>query len=158
MTVQRKRIKTANFSSSTLEIAVPVVSMVFDASQGVNVHGLRCTMGMSPFGPDETLLGRWYVVLLPASIAADVTLRNEWISNLNTQTSANTFLDTAPQEVWGAEQVLCAEQSVYLEHFIPGTTRNAKKNDELFVIMVVDAISGVVDNFDVSAMINLFTS
>jgi len=158
MTVQRKRIKTANFSSSTLEVAVPVVSMVFDASQGVNIHGLRCTIGFSPFGPDETLLGRWYVVLLPASIAQDVTLRNEWISNLNTQTTANTFLDTTPIEVWGADQVLCAEQSVYLQTFAPASTRNAKKNDELFVITVVDAVSGVVDNFDVSAAINLFTS
>lgn len=158
MNTQRKRIKHNIFTSNVTENAQLVVTMPFTDSASVNIHGLNVSMGMSPFGPDETAIGRWYVILLPASIANNTALRAEWVDNLNTTALANTFLASAGKEIWGAGQFICSSESPWLHTFKPSTSRNVENEGELFVIMTVDQVSGVVDDYDLCATINLFTS
>jgi len=157
MNVQRKRIQSARFSSTATETAARILSMPFRDAPSVNIHGVNISMGVTPFGPDETLLGRWYVVLLPSSIALDTSILNDWIANLDTITSANTKLN-ASEFVWGAGSFVCGEQSVWQHEFAPKTSRNVMKDGELFVILVADAVSGAIDNYDMVATISLFTS
>ena len=154
---ERKRIASARGVSNQTELAFLVTTMEFDAAQAVNIHGLNVTMGMTPVGPDESLVGRWYVVLLSNSIASDATLRNAWIANLNTVDLANVALSSS-EFVWGAGSIVCAEQSTFQHSFSPKSSRNAKNGAELFVIMVADAISGVIDDHDMAATISLFTN
>ena len=59
------------------------------------------TMGVSPRGPDETLVGRWYVVVLPRSVVEDSAVRNLWIAQLNLITTANDVLKNS-EFVWGS--------------------------------------------------------
>jgi len=157
MNVQRKTIISGLQSLSATEIALEILTKRFDDAPSVNIHGLQITMGMSPFGPDETLIGRWYVILLPPSVAKDATIRAEWIENLNTISSSNEHLD-ASEFVWGAGSILCAEQSVFNLTFAPKTSRNAPIGSRLIVVMVADRVSGVVDNWDGVATMSMFTS
>ncbi len=157
MNVQRKRIAQLRITSVSTALATVIVSIDFDDGQAVNVHGLNVSMGASPNGPDETFVGRWYVVNLPPSIVSDSSLLSDWIANLNTLTGANTALDTA-EFVWGAGTIMCAEQSTFQHTFNPSTSRNMKHGSRLSLIMVADAISGVVDDWDGSGVISLFTS
>ena len=157
MNVQRKRIKTARQQFSATETAVIVVSQEFEDGPAVNIHGLRVDFSCSPFGPEETLLGRWYVVLLPHSVNQDTTLRNQWIANLDTTGAANGALDSA-KFVWGAGSFIASDQTPYNMTFVPGTSRNADKGSRLAVIYVADAVSGVVDDHDITAIMNYFTS
>ncbi len=154
---QRKRIVSATSSTAVTGVALIVGSVPYDDAPAVNVHGLRVTLGVSPFGPDETLLGRWYVVNLPPSINSDVALRNAWLANLNTVALANPFLEST-EFVWGSGGILCAEQSTFEMTFAPSTTRNMQKGSELYLIVVADAISGVIDDWDAVSMITQFTS
>ncbi len=157
MNTQRKRILSFNVTSNLTGIAATTTSMPFDDDASVNVHGVNITMGVTPFGPDETLIGRWYVVILPNSIESDVALRNAWISNLNTTALANVALDSS-EFIWGAGTILCSDKSVFNLTFAPSTSRNVKKGGRLRVIFVADAISGVIDDWDSAATISLFTS
>jgi len=157
MTLQRKRIQSARFSSSATEAAAIVLQVPFRDAPSVNVHGLNVTMGATPFGPDETLIGRWYVLILPSSIDLDVAIRNAWIANLDTIAEANVHLN-ATEFVWGAGTILCGEQSTFQHTFAPKTSRNVTKDSTLYVVFVVDAVSGAIDNYDVAATASLFTS
>jgi len=157
MNVQRKRIQHGRFDVNNVELALFVANVLFDDTQAVNVHGVNITMACSPRGPDETLVGRWYVVMMPDAIAGDVNVRNAWLANLNNISDANDALQTVDY-VWGAGSIVCGEQSTFQHTFSPGTSRNVKKGSQLFVIMVADAISGVLDNWDAAATVSLFTS
>ena len=157
MNAQRKRIRTARVTIGQTEQAQICTTMPFDDTNATNIHGVNITMGVSPEGPDETLVGRWYVVLFPPSVASDTTIRDAWIQNLNLITDANDHLDST-QWVWGAGTIVCAEQSTFQHSFTPKTSRNVEKGARLIVIFVADAISGVDDQWDMAATISLFTS
>ena len=157
MTAQRKRIAHGKQAIVATEAALIVKSMSFTDAPAANIHGVNISMGATPFGPDETMIGRWYVVLLPPSLARDVALRNAWIGELNTITEANVHLEST-EFVWGAGSFICAEQSTFFEKFAPKTSRNVQKDSELFVILVADQISGVIDDWDSACTISLFVS
>ena len=157
MTTQNKIIKASRITLNTTEDASTCLSITFDTMQSQNIHGMTVTMGVSPNGPDETLVGRWYVLLLPHSIEDDPTVRNAWIDNLDTITAQNNALE-GTEFVWGAGTIMCAEQSTFQHTFAPSTSRNIKKGAVLRVVFVADAISGVADDWDGSAMVTLFTS
>ena len=157
MTAQRKRIRHGQLSFNDTESAHTIVSQSFDDIASGNLHGLNISMGVSPFGPEETFVGRWYVVLMPHSVNSDATIRNAWIAHLDTIAEANIALATT-EFVWGAGSILCSDMSTWLANFNPMTSRNIKKGDALRVIIVADAISGVIDDWDVVATMSLFTS
>ena len=157
MKSQRKPIAYGRNSSVNTELTSVVLAENFIDGPLQNVHGLQCTMSASPFGPDETMVGRWYVVLLPASIANDTDLRQAWISRLDTLSSANDALSSS-EFVWGAGSFICAEQAPFNLTFAPKTSRNVPFEARLMVLMVADAISGVVDNWDASASFSYFVS
>ena len=157
MTPQRKRILCQRVSTTAIELTTTIVKMDFVDAPAVNIHGVNITMGWSPFGPDETLVGRWYVLNLPPSIAGGVTLLNQWLANLATISLANDFTDSN-EFIWGSGSVVCAEQSTFQHTFSPKTSRNMKKDSSLLVVFVADAISGVIDNWDGAATISLFSS
>ena len=157
MNVQRKRISTGKTGSSITEDATIVIQFNFNDAPSVNVHGLHVDISMTPFGPDESLEGRWYVVALPQSIVHDATVLTAWVDNLNTIASANTALQSS-EFVWGSGAFICAEQAPFNTHFAPKTSRNMQDGSALFVIVVADAVSGVVDNWDASTHISAFVS
>jgi len=157
MNAQRKRIQSSRQAPNTTENAITIVAMDFDDDAVVNVHGVNVSIGMTPQGPDETLIGRWYVVMLPASIVHDSTVLNAWIANLNTVTLANLALASS-EFVWGAGSIVCGEQSTFQHTFSPKTSRNVKKGGSLRLILVADAISGVIDDWDGAGTISLFSS
>ena len=154
---QRKIIKASRQTSNQTELAVNFNTITFDSSDAVNVHGVNISIGVSPAGPDETLVGRWYVIVMPPSIAGDATTLNAWVDQLDTIALANTHLESS-EFVWGAGTIMCAEQSTFQHTFSPKTSRNVKKGATIFVVVVADAISGVIDDWDFSAMTSLFTS
>jgi len=157
MQTQRKRIASGRQDNPVTEIAINVVQMILDTEGSVNLHGLNVTMGVSPRGPDETLVGRWYVAVVPKSVAEDSTIRNAWIAQMNTITSANAVLDSS-EFIWGAGSFVCAEQSTFHLQFSPQTSRNVKEGSRIFVLAVADAVSGAVDDWDAAATISVFTS
>ncbi len=155
MNPQNKRIESFRVSSNQTQLAVFVIKAVFEDAPSVNIHGVNVTLGMSPFGPDETLVGRWYVVVLPPSVAKDAAIQNAWIANLNTTALANVQLKNT-EYVWGAGSFVAGEQSTVAIQFSPKTSRNMKKDSALYVIVVADAISGVSDDWDAAATVSLF--
>ena len=157
MNVQRKRIRSSRVGSAQTELAVVLNQLDFDDSVAVNIHGLQIDIGMTPFGPDETLLGRWYVVVLPNSIVHDGAVFGQWLINLNTIGSANEAL-TSSEFVWGSGSFTCAEQAPFNTHFAPATSRNMALGSSMLIIVVADAVSGVVDNWDATSHITLFSS
>jgi len=157
MQAQRKRIFHARVVQNVTEIATIVGVTTFDADNAVNVHGVNISIGMSPFGPDETLVGRWYVLMLPRSVNNDAALRAAWIANLNTIALANTHLNGTDM-VWGAGSIVCAEQSTFQHTFSPKTSRNMQNGSALVIVVVADAVSGVIDDWDAATTTSLFTS
>ena len=157
MNVQRKRIQTGRTDNNVTEIPILTTNMSFDDAQAVNVHGVNITMGVTPAGPDETLVGRWYVAMLPSAVAGDTAVRSAWLANFNTITTANDFLDSS-EYIWGTGSIVCGEQSTFQHTFNPNTSRNVMNGAQLFVFFVADAVSGVVDDWDAAATISLFTS
>jgi len=157
MNIQRKRIKSDRISLSVTESAAVVNNIVFTDAPAVNIHGVHIDIAMTPFGPDETLVGRWYVACLPQSIANDPGLLADWVTSLNTITDANGQLKSS-EFIWGSGQFICAEQAPFNHHFAPKTSRNMQKDSGIFVIVVADAVSGVVDNWDAAAHMTLFIS
>ena len=157
MTTQRKRIHSAVNETAVVEVALPIGQIEFTDAPSVNVHGINITMGITPFGPDETFLGRWYVCMLPHSIYHDIDIRNAWFQNLNTIGSANDAL-VSSDFVWGAGSILCSDKSVFNHTFSPSTSRNVKNGGALVVVYVADQISGVIDNWDAVTTISCFTS
>ena len=157
MTSQNKVIQSARLDVNVTEVATINSIRVFEESSGINMHGLIVTMGASPAGPDETLVGRWYVALLPKSLSDDIALRNAWLAQLNTIALANGVLDRA-EFILGAGSIVCAEQSTFQETFKLGTSRNVSPGSTLMVIFVADAISGVIDDWDSASTMVFFTS
>ena len=157
MNAQRKQIQSSRQFVGVTETALIIVNIQFDSSNAGNVHGLNVSMGASPAGPDETMVGRWYLAILPRSIYEDVTTRNQWISQLDTIALANAAL-LSSEFIWGAGSFVCGEQSTFYEKFAPKTSRNVKEGSTMVLIMVADAISGVVDDWDSAGTISLFVS
>jgi len=157
MNPQTKIIQSNRIDVAVTEIFVPIASVLFDDAPAVNIHGVNITLGATPFGPDESFIGRWYVYLLPPSVAEDLTVRNAWIANLNTIALANVALDNS-QFIWGGGSIVCGEQSTFQHTFSPKTSRNAKKGSLLQVGIVADVISGVIDDWDGAATISCFAS
>jgi len=157
MNPQRKRISSSRQSVNQTEEAITVVNLSFDDAPAVNVHGVNITLGVSPFGPDETLVGRWYVAVLPPSIENDATILSAWLDNLNTISLANAFLATADY-IWGAGSIVVGEQSTFQLTFNPKTSRNINKGGRIRVIAVADAISGVADDWDSAGTISCFST
>ena len=157
MTPQNKTIVSARKDVNVTEIASTNATHTFDGASSVNIHGLNVTIGVSPRGPDETLVGRWYVVLLPKSVASEQAIRNAWIEELNTIAGANEHL-TNSEFVWGAGSIVSGEQGPFDVTFSPKSSRNAKQGSQLFVLLVADAISGVVDDWDSASTMSFFTS
>ena len=157
MNVQRKRIKTTRVGSSITELATDAGQIVFTDAPAVNLHGVHIDIGMSPFGPDESLEGRWYVAIIPKTIASDAGLFVDWLAKYNTVSEANTFLNSS-EFIWGSGAFICAEQAPFNTHFAPKTSRNLSEGSALVVIVVADAVSGVVDNWDAVSHVTLFTS
>ena len=108
MTAQRKRIFSNNISSNLTEIAQIVCELRFLDTISQNIHGVNITFGVTPFGPEETLVGRWYVIILSRSIADDTAIRNAWIANLNNISLANDALESS-EFVWGAGTIVCSD-------------------------------------------------
>ena len=157
MTPQRKRIFSGRQDVNVTEVALQTAIVTIDSGPAVNIHGLNVTMGVSPAGPDETLVGRWYVVLLPPSVGSDQNIRDAWFANLNTISSANDTLANS-EFIWGAGSIVCGEQSTFQHTFSPKSSRNAKAGARLAVIFVADAVSGAIDNWDSAATLSYFTS
>ncbi len=157
MRVQNKTIVSGFISSFTTGSATTLVTHAFSDETAVNVHGMTITQGCSPFGPDETLVGRWYLVNLPPSVAEDSTVRNAWQDQLNTIGSANSTLDNA-QFIWASGTVVCSDKSTFQQTLSLKSTRNMLKGSELALFVVVDAISGVIDDFDWAGTMTFFTS
>jgi len=154
---QRKIIKYNKVTSTTNGLAFTVLEQRFDSSDAVNVHGMRCSMTASPFGPDETLIGRWYVCMLPPSIISDILVFNAWKDNLGSFADANDFTESS-ELIWGSGPIQCTDHTPFKEEFAPRTSRTVQKGSGLFLLMVVDEVSGVIDNFDLTAQFSLFTS
>jgi len=157
MNVQRKKIHSGQIDPITLLEALTVDSMGFGATGAVNIHGVNITLGVSPGGDDEIMRGRWYVVLLPQSIENNSTVRNEWIDQLDNHSSANSALSSS-EFVWASGSFACASNSPFQMTFSPKTSRNAQLGAVLRVIVVADGITGILDAWEASAMISLFTS
>ena len=157
MNPQRKFVALGRSQQNVTEQVVLVIQKGFDDAPAVNVHGLNVQICATPFGPDETLLGRWYVLNLPHSMIEDVTLRNNYIANFDTIGEANAIMTTT-EFVWGCGQFICAEQAPLNIEFKPSTSRNIKKGGAIIVLLVADQISGVIDDWDSSAQLLGFTS
>jgi len=156
MQAQNKTIVVGRQFVSNIEDMIPIVSYTFDEAASFNIHGLRVTIGASPAGPDETMVGRWYLVLLPNSVAEDSTTFNAWTTQLDTIAKANVALEHA-EFIWGSGSFVIGEQSTLQETFAPRTTRNAKKGYQLTLFIVADAISGVIDDWDSAGSMTFFT-
>ena len=157
MNPQNKRIFSGRIDVALTATAFNVAAILLDKADAVNVHGVNITMGATPFGPDESFVGRWYVAMLPPSIVSDAATLATWIANLDTIAAANSFLESTDL-IWGAGSIVCAEQSTFQHTFAPRTSRNAKNGSLLVVIMVADVISGVIDDWDAAATLSIFTS
>ncbi len=157
MKPQRKTIIAGRQQTNQTETAIAAVSLQFDDQDAINIHGLNVTGGASPFGPDETIVGRWYVVLMNPAMAESTIMRNQYITNLDTIASANQQLDST-DTCWGSGTFVAHEAAPFILNFSPKSSRNAKRNSRLLVIFVADAISGVVDDWDLAATISCFTS
>jgi len=155
--VQRKTIVYNKFTLTTTGLAFSAIEERFESSDAVNVHGLRASITAAPFGPDEHLIGRWYVVMLPPSVAADIAIFNAWKANLATPALANAFTESS-ELIWGSGIIHCSDQTPYHEEFAPKTSRTVQKGSALFIIVTVDEVSGVVDDFDITTQLSLFTS
>jgi len=157
MNVQQKQLVTSRIVSSAVGEATIVVFKNFLDAPAVNVHGLTVTFGVTPAGPDESFLGRWYLCNLPHSIVDDTGILNDWIDNLDDLTTTNNHLESTTM-VWGAGSFTCAEQSTFQHTFSPKTSRNMQRGSGLYLIVVADAISGVLDDWDANGMLTYFIS
>ena len=157
MNTQRKRIRSGQIDSVNLLEAISVIGMEFSDSAAVNVHGVNITLGISPGGDDEIMRGRWYVVVLPKSIEANSSLRNDWIDQLNSHAQANDAFDSTSM-IWGSGSFACASNSPFQMTFNPKTSRNVAQGSIIRVIAVADGITGALDSWEASSMIVAFTS
>jgi len=156
MTDQRKRIKSAHDGQTGLFSVKRIVDMGINDVNKVNIHGLHITMGCAPVDPEEVFLGRWYVVLLPNSIAHTAATESAWLAELSTVSLANNHL-SASSFVWGSGSIICSDATPFNLTFKPSTTRNAQKGSRLYLLMVADDITGILDNWGAVATMTFFT-
>ena len=157
MTPQRKVIKCNSTTFALTAQHLVVLQHDFDNSSAMNMHGFRMSHGATPFGPDESMLGRWYVALLPASISHDAVVLLDWLSNFNGINPANDATESS-KFILASGSFTCAEQSTFQHEFNLKTSRNVMAGDTLIYFIVADAISGVVDDWDTNAMWTYFIS
>jgi len=131
--------------------------MVFEDAPAVNIHGLHVTMGAYPANEGENMRGRWYVVMLPRSVAENSTTRAEWISQLDSRATTNNALEGS-SFVWGSGVFVATNISPWQHTFSPKTSRNAQNESRLMVLIVADSISGAIDFWETTSNISCFTS
>ena len=157
MNTQRKRYQAAIDGSLALEDAEIVGLMNFVDAPAVNIHGVNISIGVAPVDPEEVMRGRWYVCILPRSIAEDNTLRNSWVDQLNTVAAANDAIDGSTM-IWGSGSFVASDATPFNTTFSPRTSRNVQMQGQLIVVVVADTISGLLDEWEAVSGISLFTS
>ena len=156
-TIQRKRYHADQVDSSALNSTQIVEAMEFVDAPAVNIHGVNISLGVAPTDPDETMRGRWYVVVLPRSVAQDSTIRTAWIGELDTQSDAKQALDGSNM-VWGSGSFVASQDTPFNHSFAPKTSRNIQMEGQLLVLIVADSITGLLDFWEANATIALFTT
>ena len=157
MTAQRKVIRTNRIAFALTSQHIVLLDKTFDNSSSMNMHGLRVSMGATPAGPDESMLGRWYLALVPNTVAHDPVVLLDWLTNFNGVSVANDATESA-QFILASGAFTCAEQSTFQHEVALKTSRNVSAGDHLMFFMVADAISGVIDDWDANVMWTYFIS
>jgi len=157
MNAQRKRYVVGSLDSFNLKDAQTVVSLEFNDSNAVNVHGVNISLGVVPAADDEIMRGRWYVVALPRSIAEDATIRGQWIGQLDNFNSAQDAIDGSSM-VWGSGVFTTTSGGPFNVTFSPKTSRNMQSQAQLRVLVVADSVTGLLDEWEAIASISCFTT
>ena len=157
MNVQRKRLNHGTVDSTALFSPQVVASIQFIDAPKVNIHGVNVTIGAMPVGADETMRGRFYVVVLPKSIVSDATTFGTWIQNLGTSGSISDHIDGSSM-VWGSIAYCAGTLEPFNWTFAPKTSRNMGEGSGIFVIAVMDSLSGIIDSWEATSNISLFSS
>ena len=157
MNTQRKRYSVNTLDSSALKDALIINDMDFTDAPAVNIHGVNISIGVALTDPEEIMRGRWYVVMLPRSVAQDTTVRNTWIQELDSFSNAINQLDGSTF-VWGSGSFVCSDRTPFNTIFSPKTSRNAQQGSKLMVLIVADTITGLLDTWEAISSFSLFTS
>ena len=157
MNVQRKRYATDLAESFNLEEATSVVQMNFNDAPAVNIHGVNISLGVVPAADDEIMRGRWYVTLIPPTINEESSVRNAWFDQFDTGLQATQSLDGSSM-VWGSGSFTATSGGPYNVTFSPKSSRNASQNSRMDVLVAIDSVTGLLDEWEATATISLFTT
>ena len=156
MNANRKRITETQTDQIGLLDAKIIQTVSFDDAPAVNIHGMKCHIGIIPAADDEVARGNWWVVLLPKSIDDDVTLRNSWIDQLNNSGSANDVLNSA-ELIWGSGTFVCSSNGGgFNTTFVPKTSRNVMEGSALRVVACMNSITGLLDEWETNCLTTMF--
>jgi len=156
MNTSRKTIKEAQTDQIGLADAKQILTLPFGASSAVNVHGVHIDIGIIPAADDEVARGNWWVVMFPDSIAGNASLKNDWVDQLNSGTSANTALSSA-EFIWGSGTFVTSSNGGGFNYtFAPKTSRNMSKDSELVVVARMNSITGLLDEWETNCSASVF--
>ena len=118
--MQRRLVAQHTDANATLDSNnADDITLVFDESSVVNVHGLRYCFSIEPEVQDANANGFWLVLCLPASIPQSANLP-----------TAFTDLDDGDYNpyIWGIGCWTASNQAPYHYEFCPSTSRNCQKD------------------------------
>ena len=162
MKKSRKFIYSKTFIDTALDSKIQI--NLSQASDNIaNLHGFRAMASIIAEAGDqeksETISGRWYVCLVPASVATNAATFNAWYTKFAQQLHGvgNTnFLEV--DFIWGSGVFACSDRAPAIIEFAPRTSRNMTKGDKVLFILQKDHQEGLIDHWTVGLMMSGFFS